>query len=281
MTELGCNSNLGKENKYKVSEIFFSFQGEGLYTGYPAVFVRFFGCNLQCNFGGKTEAQNIDKLEDFVVPVRGCDSGYAWMKEMAHLTKEMTIEEICDEIVRLAPEDGMSDMAVVYTGGEPLLKQDAIIGIYDELFEREEFGNRAVTHIIETNGTIGVDSRFDDRNFHYSISPKLKSVTNEPSGIKYSSLQNLINSQRDSNFILKFVLDDNVESWNELEEVVSRLEQLCFGDIRNYVYIMPMGATSEQQSDEQVERIALRAIRLGYKVSLRTHVYVFKNKVGS
>ena len=91
----------------------------------------------------------------------------------------------------------------------------------------------------------------------------------------------MINSQRDSNFILKFVLDDNVESWNELEEVVSRLEQLCFGDIRNYVYIMPMGATSEQQSDEQVERIALRAIRLGYKVSLRTHVYVFKNKVGS
>lgn len=270
-----------ENKKYKVSEIFFSFQGEGLYTGHPAVFVRFFGCNLQCNFGGKTEAQAIDKLEDFVVPERGCDSGYAWMKEMSHLATDMTIEEIVDEIVRLAPEDPESDLAIVYTGGEPLLNKDAIISIYDELYERAEFENRVLTHIIETNGTVSVEDRFDDRNFHYSISPKLNSVTNEPRGINYAALQNLINSQVDSNFILKFVLDDNVESWNELEDVVSRLEKLCFGDIRNHVYIMPMGSTAEQQQGEEIERICLRAIRLGYKVSLRTHTYVFKNKVGS
>lgn len=269
-----------ENKKYKVSEIFFSFQGEGLYTGYPAVFVRFFGCNLQCNFGGKTEAQDIRNLEDFVVPERGCDSGYAWMKEMEHLATEMTIEEIVDEIVRLAPEDGESDVAIVYTGGEPLLRQDAIISIYDELYERAEFENRVLVHIIETNGTVGVDTRFDDRGFHYSISPKLKSVTNEPSGIKYPALQNLINSQMDSNFILKFVLDDDVTSWNELEDVVSNIERLCYGDIRNHVYIMPIGATAEQQTDDSIERICLRAIRLGYKVSLRTHVYVFANKVG-
>ena len=36
------------------SEIFRSIQGEGHYTGVPTVWLRFFGCNLECNgFGQK------------------------------------------------------------------------------------------------------------------------------------------------------------------------------------------------------------------------------------
>lgn len=34
----------------KINEIFYSIQGEGHYTGKPAVFVRFSGCNLKCDF---------------------------------------------------------------------------------------------------------------------------------------------------------------------------------------------------------------------------------------
>lgn len=277
----GSNSFPGKETKYKISEIFFSFQGEGLYTGYPAVFVRFFGCNLQCNFGGKTEAQSINELKDFVVPERGCDSGYAWMKEMEHLAKEMTVDEIVDEIVWLSPKDTNNDLAIVYTGGEPMLHQDAIRAIQDSLWIRPELETRNLIHIIETNGTVKADEETNARRFHYSISPKLRSVTNQNKGINYSALSSLICGQHEMDFILKFVLDDNVVSWTELEDVMEDLESKMFDDIRNYAFIMPMGATSEQQRDESIERICLRAIRLGYKVSLRTHVYVFKNKVGS
>lgn len=36
--------------RFKVNEIFYSLQGEGFFTGTPAVFLRFSGCNLRCPF---------------------------------------------------------------------------------------------------------------------------------------------------------------------------------------------------------------------------------------
>lgn len=34
----------------KINEIFYSLQGEGYHTGTPAIFIRFSGCNLKCDF---------------------------------------------------------------------------------------------------------------------------------------------------------------------------------------------------------------------------------------
>lgn len=34
----------------KINEIFYSLQGEGFHTGTAAVFIRFSGCNLKCDF---------------------------------------------------------------------------------------------------------------------------------------------------------------------------------------------------------------------------------------
>lgn len=34
----------------RINEIFYSLQGEGHHAGYPCVFIRFSGCNLQCPF---------------------------------------------------------------------------------------------------------------------------------------------------------------------------------------------------------------------------------------
>lgn len=55
-----------KTDTYSINEIFYSLQGEGHFTGTPAVFLRFAGCNRKCSFcdtdhfnGTPTTAQEI------------------------------------------------------------------------------------------------------------------------------------------------------------------------------------------------------------------------------
>ena len=52
-----------EEKKYYYSEIFYSIQGEGHYTGVPTAWIRFFLCNLQCNGFGQIDPTNPDTYE--------------------------------------------------------------------------------------------------------------------------------------------------------------------------------------------------------------------------
>ena len=71
----------------KINEIFYSLQGEGYHTGTPAVFIRFSGCNLKCDF---------------------CDTRH----EEGEM---MTDEDIVNEIGKYPA------VMVILTGGEPSL----------------------------------------------------------------------------------------------------------------------------------------------------------------
>ena len=76
----------------KINEIFYSLQGEGYHTGTPAVFIRFSGCNLKCDF---------------------CDTRH----EEGEM---MTDEDIVNEIGKYPA------VMVILTGGEP---HDEKVGI--------------------------------------------------------------------------------------------------------------------------------------------------------
>ncbi len=52
----------GDGSKLEVQKIFATFQGEGIYTGFPSIFIRLGGCNLACNFCD-TQFDNFKQLE--------------------------------------------------------------------------------------------------------------------------------------------------------------------------------------------------------------------------
>jgi 7-carboxy-7-deazaguanine synthase len=80
----------------KISEIFYSIQGEGMLVGVPSVFVRTSGCNLRCTW---------------------CDTPYtSWNPE----GQELTIEAIVEQ----AKSYGASHAVV--TGGEPMIAEGVI-----------------------------------------------------------------------------------------------------------------------------------------------------------
>lgn len=49
--------------KFRINEIFYSLQGEGRWTGRPAIFVRFSGCNLRCDFCD-TDFHDFEELDE-------------------------------------------------------------------------------------------------------------------------------------------------------------------------------------------------------------------------
>jgi len=51
----------------KINEIFYSLQGEGYHTGTPAVFVRFSGCNLTCDFCDMQHQEGVLMTDDQIV----------------------------------------------------------------------------------------------------------------------------------------------------------------------------------------------------------------------
>ncbi len=83
-------------NFLKIQEIFYTIQGEGIYSGYPAVFIRLGGCNLACKFCD-TEFENFQK---------------------------MNISEILAEVKRSININSkkITNHLIVITGGEPLLQ---------------------------------------------------------------------------------------------------------------------------------------------------------------
>lgn len=51
----------------KICEIFYSLQGEGHHTGYPSVFIRFSGCNLNCSFCDTDHSDGIFMEDDAII----------------------------------------------------------------------------------------------------------------------------------------------------------------------------------------------------------------------
>ena len=297
-----------QEKKYYYSEIFYSIQGEGHYTGVPTAWLRFFLCNLQCNgFGqidptdpGKYElpfedfdVDSVSRVEDLPVWDKGCDSSYTWAKKFKKLMGYETPKVLADKIVDILRTDenwnglflhpvSRQHQHLCFTGGEPLMAtgQKASVGIYRELESRS---NLPSSMTFETNGTQKLTPEFADwvkqipEEVFFSVSPKLWTVAGEKpeKAIKPEVVAEYHKLSQAGQ--LKFVVGDSDEQWTEMESVIKKFRD---AGVHWPVWVMPTGAREEEQQ-ASAGKVAERAFKRGYNVAARVHVYLFGNAIGT
>ena len=224
-------------NTMKVSEIFYSLQGEGFLAGVPSVFVRLAGCPLRC---------------------RWCDTKYAWNKESGQ-------DYRIDEIVQRVRESGSK--YVVVTGGEPMINSD-LHQLVNELKTSEK-------HItIETAGIAYIQDIHCDL---MSISPKLSnSIPVEPELIKIHEdsrldiavLRELIDNYK---YQIKFVVD----SQDDLQEIQQTVKKIGNVDSEK-VMLMPQAVTRDELLTKS-PMVAELCKSTGYVFCQRLQVLLWSN----
>jgi len=225
----------------KISEIFYSIQGEGMLTGVPSVFVRTSGCNLRCVW---------------------CDTPYtSWSPEGA----EMTIEEI------LTPVRSFPAQHAVVTGGEPMIAPGIV-----ELTE----GIRGLgLHItIETAGTVFQPVACDLMSISPKLE---NSTPFEREGGKWVAQHERVRYQpevlrqliTEYEYQLKFV----VASPEDITEIATMLDDIHAD--RTRVVLMAEGTTSEVIR-ERAAWLAEICKQEGFRYSPRLHIDLWGNKRG-
>lgn len=240
----------GKENVLALNEIYPSLQGEGANCGMPVVFIRTFGCDLQCGF---------------------CDSPYTWEPRLVQESdkKLFTSTEVVKTIVNFPNHPHW-----VITGGEPLLQQQVLV----ETIKKYQEATEVVPFIEwETNGTILPSDATDSVTDKYNVSVKLKNSM--CSGKSYNTPERRIvpsvieffakNPKADFKFVI--ATDGDLQ---EAETLIKR-----FQIDKTRVVFMPEGKTPEEIKIKSA-KIFNYCIAKGYRFSTRLHIAIFGMKRG-
>jgi 6-pyruvoyltetrahydropterin 2'-reductase len=286
-----------------VTEIFYSLQGEGLFTGVPSIFIRFFGCNFKCRGFGmpkgelsdeylKVDPSKYDSLRDLPLVSTGCDSYAAWDPRFKHMQKHMNVYEIVEEVERLTPKNTRPH--IIFTGGEPLLKgrQEFILLLMNELMRDDVYNSKKqyFNFTFETNGTQeliedwkGVllqEHRSRTPNITFSVSAKLSSSGEErknaivPSAVKSYYIRH---SYADIKIFFKFVVS-HPSDFDEIDDVLDIYERhpVIYDD----VYVMPVGGVNDVY-EANWKWVAQKCLEKGYCFSQRLQVPLFRNAWGT
>jgi organic radical activating enzyme len=281
-------------NHLKVSELFYSIQGEGRYMGVPSVFLRTYGCNFTCGGFGMPKGEMSSerdiiaiKAEDYTdyksLPLvsTGCDSYASWDPRFKHLSPVVSTDGIVDSILSILPHGRWMDEHLVITGGEPLLGWQRA---YPDLLSHDKM--KALKEItVETNGTQELSQDFkiylhqwkmnrEKNALTFSVSPKLSI-----SGEKWEEAirPEVVHQYQEVGFVyLKFVIatkEDALEADKAVQEYRAR-------GFRGPIYFMPCGGV-ESVYNLNARNVAIEAMNRGYRYSDRLQVPLFKNEWGT
>jgi 7-carboxy-7-deazaguanine synthase len=228
----------------KLSELFYSIQGEGKLVGVPSVFVRASGCNLRCVW---------------------CDTPYAsWKPE----GEEVSVGEIVRRVGKWSAKH------VVITGGEPMIMPDI-----SELCSALKVLGHHIT--IETAATVFEPVAMDLASLSPKLSNSTPTereggkfaMAHERQRLNFPVIQNFIDVAPE--FQLKFVVSDEGDLL-EIDEILRQLKGWTPSD----VLLMPEGidaATLEGRAGW----IAEVCKKTGYRFCPRLHVQLYGNKRGT
>jgi organic radical activating enzyme len=273
-------------SKFKVSELFYSLQGESLYVGTPSVFVRLFGCNFTCSgFGmerGKLSQERVQvdpslysQYQSLPLVSTGCDSYASWDPRFKKLSPMYTTEQLIEKIIQAIPQGRFGrDCHLILTGGEPLLGwQRGFPELIEEL--RLNYGLTDVT--FETNGTQALIPQMKQYieqttsiNWFFSISAKLP-VSGEAwdDAIKPDIVKQYIDAAGGA---FKFV----VATDQDLLDVNTAVSQYKNAGVDIPVYLMPVGGVDSVYFLNN-KIVANLAMINGYRYTPRLQVDLWKN----
>ncbi len=284
-------------SKIKISELFYSVQGEGRYMGVPSVFLRTFGCNFTCDGfgmprGEKSNERNqianriteFKQYRDLPLVSTGCDSYASWDPRFKDLSPLLTTEAIVERIKELLPYKRWMREHLVITGGEPLLGWQRA---FPDLLEHE-FMQDLKEITFETNGTqpllpdfkrylIAWTNRNPNRSrdcLTFSVSAKLP-----VSGERWEDAikPDIVCQYQELGWTyLKFVVATEQDIYDALAATIAYRDEGFTGE----VYLMPLGGVESVYSLNN-KNVALACMKHGLRYSDRLQVPLFKNEWGT
>lgn len=286
-----------RPSKIKVSELFYSIQGEGKYMGVPSVFLRVFGCNFSCGGFGMPKGQlsgerdeiakNIEIYKDYGdLPLvsTGCDSYASWDPRFKHLSPFMTVDEIVEKTLDLLPHKKWADEHLIITGGEPLLgwqrAYPALLG-HEKMADLQEItfetngtqplSNDLIEYLEEWKASRDTDGLGGWSRLTFSVSAKL-SVSGEDREVAIQP-ELIAEYEKVGCTYLKFVVATE-EDVIEAEEAVRDYRDAGFA---GPIYLMPVGGV-ESVYHMNNRTVAELAMKRGWRYSDRLQVPLFKNQ---
>jgi 7-carboxy-7-deazaguanine synthase len=227
----------------RISEIFYSIQGEGRLIGIPSAFIRISGCNLRCVW---------------------CDTPYTSWNPTG---ETYSIADILGKI------DTYPTRHVVITGGEPLLAREIL-----ELSAEIQRSGRHIT--IETAATIFKPVSCDLISMSPKLANSTPwkrqggrfARQHEARRLNFSVIQKYLENY---DYQLKFVVARKTD-FQEIGRILNRLKDVD----GSRVLIMAQGTTRKQLSAKAPWIVEL-CKKYGYGYTPRLHIELYGNQRGT
>lgn len=227
-----------------VSELFYdTIQGEGIYTGHPAVFLRLMNCTLNCSW---------------------CDTEEVWRQG-----NMFTFAELFDRIESTPILNNLKrGDHLVITGGSPLLQQVNLYWFIKDFIKRYgfkpfiEIENEAVLPVFNLDKLIDC----------WNNSPKLSNSGNSELAMFKPKVIKKLSSFDNSWF--KFVITKR-DDWEEIERKFIKTRYIR----KDQIILMPEGSMLVDLEINQINVVNL-AIKHGVRYSTRQHIVLWDKATG-